>query len=396
MRSFLKKCSVLLTVTLVGLVGAADAKTSLNGMTVYEELGEERFIAALYTETPSRDAHQVVFSDEPKAMEMRFVGDRIYPRQFKRLWIEGVATNAGQQELERFSESLAEFGNMLTVKLRAGDVVRIDRGDKVEVRVNGYLLGTIDDPAFFDLLLRTWIGPVPPAGKFREELLRAGDVPTSISRRFDTIEPSPERIAAVAKALDKAKIAAAPQASQPAPKPVVPVVAPKAAMPEPVHSSSPAVQPKPAPQPAPEPKPEPQPEPQIAAVAPLPHSVPIEEPAANDEEEILESADTERLTAELLLMEQVYISMISKWTQKHIKYPRMAVKHNQEGVVHVTLTLAPNGEVQNMEFRVPSDHDALNKAARKAVYDASPYPEVPAELASAEFVVNMPVVFVLR
>lgn len=394
MRSFLKKCSVLLTATLMGLVGAADAKTTLNGMTVYEELGEERFIAALYTETPSRDSHQVVFSDEPKAMEMRFVGDRIYPRQFKRLWIEGVATNAGQHELERFSESLAEFGNMLTVKLRAGDVVRIDRGDKVEVRVNGYLLGTIDDPAFFDLLLRTWIGPVPPAGKFREELLRAGDVPSSISRRFDSIEPSPERIAAVAKALDKAKIVTTLPAPQSAPKPAAPAIAPMVAnSPEPIRTAVPASVPKPGPQPATEQKPEPQ----IAPSVPVPSSVAaVAQAATDEEEEILEHADTERLIAEHLLMEQVYISMISKWTQKHIKYPRMAVKHNQEGVVHVTLTLSPSGEVQNMEFRVPSDHDALNKAARKAVYDASPYPEVPAELAAAEFVVNMPVVFVLR
>ena len=213
----------------------------------------------------------------------------------------------------------------------------------------------------------------------------------NVSRRFDSIAPSSERIAAVAKALDKAKLAAAMPALQTPPKIDKPASAPKlaAAPPAPVAPAQ-------APIPQQDPQP-PLPEPQPVQAAPIPQiATTVESAPVGDDDEILERADTERLTAKLLLMEQVYISMISKWTQKHIKYPRMAVKHNQEGVVHVTLTLSPNGEVQNMEFRVPSDHDALNKAARKAVYDASPYPEVPAELAANEFVVNMPVVFVLR
>lgn len=346
------------------------AQPLLNGMAVHSELGEEQFIAALYTDNRTTSARDFIVSDVNKAMEMRIVADRLFPRRFQRLWVESIAINAGAAELEAHAQNLADFSNLLRVRLREGDIVRFERikDEGVRVLVNGYQLGAVASPRFFDLLVRSWIGPVPLSTSFREDLLAGGEVSSEVLARFEATTPSRERIAAVTAALDAARAAAE---APPEPEPEV------AAAPEPT--------------PAPRPEPEPEPEPEVASTG-------LVRPDDLFDDDILDEEDDAdyQVTAESLLVRQLYISRLSSWTANHVEYPNMAINRNQEGTVRLTVTLSRDGRVRDIQFMERSDHRLLNQAAEAAVRRASPFPSVPDEISGEVFLFTAPVVFRLR
>lgn len=414
---------------LVSMASLAKAAPQLNGMAMHTELGKEQFIAAIYADTPTSDAKELILSDQNKAMELRVIEDRIFSRRLKRMWVEGIAINAGQNELTEHAQNMADFSNMLKVNLRAGDVMRFDRrvNAGMIVTINGIELGRIADRKFFDLLVRTWIGPVPLSTSFKDALLAGADKAQGLKGRYDLIEPTRERITAIKSALQLAPTVAAtkPREETPAPsRPEVAVVTPPAATlprPETPVTPEPTTQePKPQ-QPRPQ-EPEPGetavtgPKPAEETVAGVPKrdtpvtTAPREPartptpsgPALISEEDLFADSilarddENEAVTAAGLLAEQLYISKITKWTGGFVKYPQMALKRNQEGTVRVTVTLARSGQVQDIEFMETSEFEALNKAARSAVEKANPYPAIPEEIKSDTFVFTVPVVFRLR
>lgn len=375
---------------LVGAASSLHASPKLNGMAVYNPLAEDQFIAAVFSETLTRDARQLLLSNEDKVMEIRVLTDTLYARRFKRMWIEGIAINAGSMDLEKHAQHLADFSNLLRVKMKANDILRIERisGTGTRLTINGQELGIIPSEGFFDLLLRTWVGPVPLSSNFKQALLSGGDVSSDLKKRFVNITPSQERIAAVTTAL------------QTATQPVE--VDPETA------SSETSGQEK---------EPKAKNLSQVSdALAPPPTSKPtVNKPAPNDpakpvkkeervtkealftDEDLFGDEDEDfAFTAEGLLSEQVYISKLTKWTSSSVSYPRSALKNNQQGTVRLTVTLWRNGKVKDVQFLEKSEHEYLNRAAAKAVKSASPYPAVPDAIQGETFLFTVPVVFRLN
>jgi len=181
---------------------SAQANTSLNGIAVHSELGQDSFIGALYTSTPSTNSREILISQQPKQIQVRILADRISARRFKRMWIEGMAINSSTTELQQQSKNMAAFSNMLKVSMKGGDIFAVQRSEtSVNVIINGSPLGEIEDTQFFDLLLRAWIGPVPLSSQFRNDLLSGGDFSPTLQQLFNDTRPSDERIEAVAAAL---------------------------------------------------------------------------------------------------------------------------------------------------------------------------------------------------
>ncbi len=401
---------------LVSMASLANAALQLNGMAIHTELGKEQFIAAIYAETPTQDARQLILSDENKAMELRVIEDRIFSRRLKRMWVEGIAINAGQGELTNHAQNMADFSNMLKVNLRAGDIMRFDRmvNGGMVVTINGIELGKIADRKFFDLLIRTWIGPVPLSSSFKDALLAGSDKSGGLKGRHNLIEPTRERISAIKSALQLAPAAVAvtkPKEEPKAPAPpevatVEPPTQPVSRPQEPQPQDVKPPEPTPTAPPTPEETIASRPKPDTGAVATAPReparTPPSTGPALISEEDLFADSilaqddEDEAVTAAGLLAEQLYISKITKWTGGFVKYPQMALKRNQEGTVRVTVTLARSGQVQDIEFMETSEFETLNKAARNAVEKANPYPAIPEEIKSDTFVFTVPVVFRLR
>ena len=371
----------------------------LNGISVHSEFGNEQFVGGLFTSTLSSSAKDVLLSDEEKRIQVRVTSEQpLRSRRFKKMWIEGMAINASPNELSSQSNNMAKFSNMLKVKLLKGDIFTIDRSSElVTVSINGATLGTIDDPKFFDLLLRTWIGPVPLSSEFRRELLVEGNVDADLLARFESTRPDDERIAAITSALAEAN-AAAPAARPPRVVPQIAQPEPVARTPEPEQASEPDVPQIAAPAiqaPVAEATPAPAPTPTPAEVA---QATPV--PVKNTttallSDSIFDEEDEEEFTAEALLTQQLYTRKLKSWSQKKLRYPADAVRKDHEGSVRLQVTIARNGKVNNIEVLKDSPYRSLNKEARRAVKDASPFPRMPDAIKGDSFTFTLPVVFKL-
>lgn len=395
---------LFLVVSLGSTLAVADPL--LNGVATHTELSQEQFIAGLYTSTLSTERNEILLKQEDKRMQVRVTADSITPRRFRRMWIEGMAINASSSELEKHSENMAAFSNMLRVRLAAGDIFTVDRTSAgVDVIINGTTLGTVNDPTFFDLLLRTWIGPVPLSSNFRESLLKAGDVDPDILARFEATRPTDERIAAIETAIQSRP---APQPEQEVARVETPPVdtAPAVTRPAiapPIAGTTSAIAPPDltpaAPQqqasasqstPSPRPTAVPSPRPTQVAVAPKPTTASSRNNVLEEEEE------EEEFTAASLLQQQLYIAELKRWSNKFTEYPRRALERNQQGTVRVSVTIDRQGQVKNAEVIEETKHSLLNKGAISIIEDASPYPAIPDEIKGENFTFSFPIIFQIQ
>lgn len=394
MKSIPFQTALLLLLMVLNIAGNVQAAPRLNGMALHVQLSEEQFIAALYSDTLSSDARDLMLKDEDKAMELRILADNLFARRFQRMWIEGIAINAGTAEMEKNAEHLASFSNSLKIRMIRGDILRIERltaGNVTNVHLNNQLIDTIPDARFFDLLLRTWLGPVPLSSNFKDALLAAGNVDAELASRFSQITPSSARVAEVS-ALSQPKPATEPSATRldSSSGPVVATTPPTAGTTAPTPTDSAPAEPtdeslanntsQPT-QPTPEPE-------QLVTEANL-----FENEAIFEDEEDNEAYS---FTAENLLSEQIYIAKLTKWTGNFVTYPRGALRNQQQGTVRLTVTLARDGRVKDVQILEKSEYDTLNKAATRAVKSASPYPAVPDAITGEQFLFTVPVVFRLN
>ncbi|VUD42392.1 hypothetical protein TDB9533_00682 [Thalassocella blandensis] len=383
----------------------AIAAPLLNGVAMYSELGSEKFMAGLYSTGLSSSADDILASELEKRIEVRVVDERLSTRRFKRMWIEGIAINSSTTELETHAENMAKFSNMLKVRMKKGDVFAIEKKPEfINISLNGTSLGELDDPAFFDLLLRTWIGFVPLSSDFRDNLLKQGSIKPELLSRYEQIQPSEERVTAIAQAISSRQeaegeeVAAASQgddtkqntriALKPAPVKVA-VAAPAVTAPSTGGSSSSSAsetksEPERTPEPvkvavAPKPKPKSLPKQKPVDIALPPRQEELDESIFDDEE-----ADVE-LTAEGLLIQQLYYSRLANYTQNFARYPRIAMERGREGSLLIRVTINREGEVMATEFIEETESYSLNKEAKRAVKRASPFPAMPTEISGEEF-----------
>ena len=360
----------------------ARAEPLLNGLATHTELGKERFIAALYADTPSTSPATLIGAAEHKRMELRVTARRLSARRLQNLWIEGMAVNVPGSMLAEQAPNMVKFTSLIKGKLITGDRLTIDSipGEGTNVAVNGVELGTIEDEQFFSLLMRTWIGSVPLSSDFRDQLLLAGEIDDALLGRFLNISPADSRVATVQSWLAPAETVEEP--SEPAVAAVeAPVETPEPEVVEAVEEVAAA---------APEPEVE-----APATVALAAESAPVEE--LLDDEELIDEdeleEDAELLTAESLLSRQLYHSKLLKWTYKYISYPKRAAKRNQEGSVRLSVTIDRKGNVKTVAPIEESNFGSLNKEAIKAVKRASPFPPMPDALSGEDFEFSMPIVF---
>lgn len=353
---------------------SAAAAPSLNGVATHTELGKDQFIAGLFLSSLSVSARDVLISNEEKRLQVRVLAPALSSRRFQRMWIEGMAINSSPAELEKHAENLAMFSNFLKVKMIQGDIFSIDRNNAgVKVAINGTIIGEVKDPYFFDLLLRTWIGPVPLSSGFRTDLLASGTIKPESLNRFEATRPSDQRIAAIDKAVAaRAAAAQAKLAASAAPKKVDP---PKVKPPKVTAPTVAVAKPK-KPTPKPRPKRTPTPTPVQIVLAPQQQEL---------DESIFDEDDGVEFTAESLLREQLYYSQLAKFTHRFLKYPQRSWDKGEEGNIRVRVTINREGKVQKTELLEKSPHKLLNKEAKNAVKRANPYPAVPPGIAGNRY-----------
>ncbi len=147
---------------------------------------------------------------------------------------------------------------------------------------------------------------------------------------------------------------------------------------EPAPEPEPKAAPEPEPEPAPKPEPEPEPEPKETATA--------DKGSAEKSEAQSEDDEQGRLL-------RAYTSNALKLTYLNTQYPRRAMDFKQEGLVVLKVTINRKGDVEDISEETRSKHNLLNRAARQAVNETEPYPEVPKGLKGDTIELTMPFQF---
>ncbi len=382
------------------LTSLAHAAPMLNGIATYSEFNKERFLAALYTESPSTDAATLFDTNQVRRMEVRITADNFSGRRLGKMWIEGMAINNSSTTLTEQADNMVTFTNLLKKPLILGDRLSIDYqpGLGTQIKVNDVLLGQIASPSFFDTLLRTWIGNVPLSSELRDSLLKSGQIDSNLLARFNSLSPNPALKQATAEwvlPIDAdATVAATDTATTTATQNIADVAATAApALPPPtieVEVSAPTA------------------EDSAASVAPkvqaptlnIPTPASISASAAasgpalsEDDLEEKETADEPALTAETLLSRQIYHSKLMRKIYGNIRYPKRAIDRGYEGSVRLSVTIDRQGNLLKTSVMAASTFDLLNEAALSAVNKTAPYLPVPNNISGDTFTFSLPIEF---
>ena len=393
---------------LLGLLGClcislpvAASNLTLNGAARYNDLGKEKFMAALYLEQISGSYENIINATFAKRIEMR-LSTSYSKRRWTNLWMQSIAISNGNKQFNAMAESLVTLFNSQKGGVQPGDIVSLncDENNKCSYQINGVTLSSELPGDLFNLFINAWIGKAPPSASFRDAILGNSSDISIMSIDLDTIMPTTDRIAAIESwvippepEIDEAellRIAEEKAAEQKAAKDAA--LAKAAAEEEKAKLAA------------------------IPAQAGL-FSIEEQDPAkialaateilkqeqreaakAKASQELVEVAteDSENsISVESVLALQNYIRAAKKAIYKNIKYPDSALRYGYEGDVRLQLEVAQNGELISVETSQKSKYRTLNRAALKAVKKAAPYDKVPDIISDQPMSLSIPISFKL-
>ena len=139
------------------------------GLRTYSIFGIHIYVAGLYLEQRSDNSNSIISSRGLKLLVIRFLHD-VTAELARRAWQEGFEQNCPSpcyldpHDVQQFLSDVPP--------VHRGDVTTLLFTPKgVEITHAGHLIGRIDDPHFAEIILSTFIGPVPPTPLLKRELL---------------------------------------------------------------------------------------------------------------------------------------------------------------------------------------------------------------------------------
>lgn len=371
----------LAALLLISLTQLSQAQTELEGMSlrglaVYEQLRTDYYIAGLYLPSPAITPDDAFFMPGPKRMDIRVVAESWSKRRFVQQWNQLILINNNADTQKAQSDNIIAFASLLKDDLRAGDHITIDMipDQGTVVKLNGTTLQRTNDPDFFNLLLSCWIGARPPSSMFKQDILQlpAGDRGASLMTSFDIIAPSQSRIAetqswagssAAAKPSKPAETAAAPS-QKPAP---TDEAAEQAAEKERREAEA-----------------------EKARLAKIEQDRLRKEAIAKALAAAEARAKAAARSKELI---NEYSSTMVRASYQYVRYPKRALKLNQEGTVLLEVIIDRKGELISSKVIQSSGYSALDDAAISAVEKTAPFPAIPEGILGNQIEFTLPFTF---
>jgi hypothetical protein len=151
------------------------SKLLLNGAGVRYKAVFKVYTAGLYLGKKADTVEEVLVAPGPKRVAITMLRD-IDANELGKLFIRGVEDNSPKSEMSQLIPGLLRMGQMFAdqKQLKAGDSFMVDwiPGSGSLVTVRGVPQGEpIKEQAFFNALLRIWIGPSPADYKLKDALL---------------------------------------------------------------------------------------------------------------------------------------------------------------------------------------------------------------------------------
>jgi len=143
------------------------------GLRTYSILRIDIYVAGLYLEQPSDNAENILHSQQPKVLDIRFLRD-VDAQEAHKSWRNGFANNCRPPECTVDQRDVERFITQVPSVHRGDESQMVFTSKGVPVTFNGQLMGDITDTHFAEVLLRTFLGPAPPTARLKRELLGEG------------------------------------------------------------------------------------------------------------------------------------------------------------------------------------------------------------------------------
>jgi len=361
----------------------------LVGVGEYKELSSTYYYGALYSDSLKGDVKSFLDSSSNKKLVMRVVKDKISPRRFYRLWIQTLAINNTESNLNKYEDDILSFTYMLKGSLKRGDEVTIEvkSGDTI-ARVNGRNIKTFKKPGFINVVLRGWVGRHPPTSSFKDSLLGV-DKSTQQQHllEYRSLFPEKDRYKEIDKWNEKIIVAKVDKKTDgDAIKKDVQIPVPTSLK----KVDTDIVVSK-----------------KIIKSTPKPTSVQKDNSvliASKIQPKTTSKVTKKKSTAEQEIQNKYTISQLRylqkanvayyknliKHAGKYTKYPKRALRYKQSGYVKVSVEIDSSGKVLNAFVLDKSKYSLLNSAALKSTLKASPFPRMPKLISENKFEFTVP------
>jgi len=366
------------------------------GFAEHKELGQALFIAALSADSHDLNNGQVVLFGKKKIC-LKIAANRVYPRKLVNFFIQGAAINNSSSQLEKNADHMALFATSIKGKLVQGDLLSFyhDEAKKqTTVSLNEIELIAVESDEFFDVVLSSFIGSVPPSREFREAILGIQESKTA-KAQFAKLTVKPNRKSEVSQWLiaNSEGTENHDNLNQQDEEEATP--SDKA-----INEGRDTLK-------------------EIAFAQP-PEGKPIQEqPSKKTEAKTVEKTEVaslhkaektapqktnrrkrkpseSKVNAQDILKSQLFAQKLLQISRKSIGYPRRAQQLRQTGSVLASVTIDRKGNLSDVTLLNSADYSALNKAVLKGIENAQPFPEIPDEIRGEQYSFIVPVTFALR
>lgn len=398
-RVFFSIRALLLPALLLSL-GTAQAQTlERNGTATYVELGSDLYLGTLFVEAPSQSVDELLSEEQAKRMEIRF-SDDMSRRRWTQYWTQSIAINSPRENLVAAGEEMSRTLSAFESDMKYGDKVELiyHPAEGTSLVVNGTELTSDKSALLFNLFLSAWVGPVPPSSDFKSAILGKQDSGEAFTR-FRNLQPSEERIAAVASWVAEEQ---EEQVEEETDSQEAEVAATDDGAGAPADESEAGG--------------DTETEEQRQAREEAERQARLEEERRRAEQEAREQARAEQLSAlqiegvskreeseeqidlsvEAILAQQDYTTNIIAKIYQSVSYPRAAINRNWEGSVRASITVLRDGTVEGVQLVEECDHAILNTAVKEAIENASPFPPIPDAVQAGSLEMMVPVAFKLQ
>lgn len=147
---------------------------NLNGAALRElYLLIKMYAGALYLENKSSTVQEVIDSEQHKRMVFHVIVNKVGARKLTSALQEALLLNITPEEHEMIQGDLDVMLNLFTGKLVEGDetVFHYIPNVGTQIFIKDDYQTTIKGKAFFDALLKVWIGDVPVSRDFKTQIL---------------------------------------------------------------------------------------------------------------------------------------------------------------------------------------------------------------------------------
>jgi len=397
---------------------------SLFGIAIHQEKRNDIYIGALFVSGDIKESHQLLDTNIGKRMSLRFIS-KYSNRKMSRLWKQRIAMNNNKSSWQPYTKEIVQFSSVFQRSMVAGDELNIDYIPKIgtSVYLNGTLFLTVEKLEFYNVLLKVWIGSLPPSESFKRgingknkdsevgELTQQYDSLQAEIGRFDEDKVKPIAVAKKTtkkevkkKTVPKKQVKKTPTVKKEKSKSIAETESLVKELQSNVKVSTTTTQ-----------KTKPKIETTDILATNLTSKQMLDngsnafklagtenlslksndknkDATANDSNNS-EELDEELVDADLLLGS--YSQEIMRQVRRHQSYPQKAVIAGEEGFLIVKITIDKNGELISNKVIQRARSRSLNKGVLRIIRKSAPFPPIPKELGLAEFQIEIPMNFSL-